>query len=124
MKNKEKVYEFLVQYYKEYGHEEAPKLDTAFLSQQLHMQRSNVSSLLNALVSEGKVKKYKGRPVLYQLVIVEDDAFDQLYGQDTFLKDPIETMKSALNFPDDARPRGMPLCIFKKNDQPEQYVRI
>lgn len=103
MKNKEKVYEFLVQYSKEYGHEEAPKLDTAFLSQQLHMQRSNVSSLLNALVSEGKVKKYKGRPVLYQLVIVEDDTFDQLYGQDTFLKDPIETMKSALNFPDEVK---------------------
>lgn len=101
MKNKQKVYEFLLHYSEEFT--EAPKLDTTFLSAQLHMQRSNVSALLNTLVVEGKVKKYKGRPVLYQIIINQDEAFTHLYGSETFLKEPIETMKAALHFPDDVK---------------------
>lgn len=101
MKNKQKVYEFLLHYSEEFS--EAPKLDTTFLSAQLHMQRSNVSALLNTLVAEGKVKKYKGRPVLYQLLMNQEEAFTHLYGRESFLKEPIETMKAALHFPDDVK---------------------
>ena len=47
--------------------EEIPKFETRFLSDQLNLQRSNVSSILNKLVEEGKLKKTNGRPVMFCL---------------------------------------------------------
>ena len=103
MKNKQRVYEFLVNYSRE-DQEEVPKCTTTFLSEQLAMQRSNLSAILNALVREGKVIKYRGRPVLYGVKPARaDSAFDSLYGKESFFKEAIETINAALNFPEETK---------------------
>ena len=83
--NKEKVFDFIVEYSKRFKtiNDETPKLDTQFLSEKLEMRRSNLSSILNQLVDERKIEKTKGRPVLYYLstdqeVQIENQVFDSL----------------------------------------------
>ena len=51
---KQLIYEFIVNYSNEFKQkeDEFPKIETTFLSEQLNMQRSNVSSALNQLVQE------------------------------------------------------------------------
>ena len=61
--NKERVYEFITTYSLEFEHDEYPRFTTNFLSGKLGMQRTNLSSILNQLVNEGKLIKQKGRPV-------------------------------------------------------------
>ncbi len=102
MKNKQRVYEFLVNYSMECGEE--AQCTTTFLSEQLAMQRSNLSAILNTLVREGKVIKYRGRPVLYGVKPARaDSAFDSLYGKESFFKEAIETINAALNFPEETK---------------------
>lgn len=105
--NKEKVFDFLVDYTKEYQavDEDLVKFDTIFLSQKLHIQRSNVSTILNQLVQEGKITKYNGRPVLYSLskdVRTSDtfDPFASLVGFDGSLEKEIQYIKAAITYPD------------------------
>ena len=76
--------------------EEYPQLTTLFLSEKLNMQRTNISTLLNQLVKEGKVKKIDGRPVLYQLVFNENEKrdFESLIGHDQSLKEAIMLAKA------------------------------
>ena len=42
-------------------------LSTNEIADAFQIQRSNVSSLLNTLVKEGKLEKTTGRPVLYRI---------------------------------------------------------
>ena len=101
---KEKVLEFIKEYSSDFTHDEFPKITTRFLSEKLKMQRTNLSSILNQLVNEGKLVKYNGRPVLYQLadenVSGNGDVFEQLVGYDTSLKEAIASAKAAVLYPE------------------------
>ena len=101
---KEKVLEFIKEYSSDLTHDEFPKITTRFLSEKLKMQRTNLSSILNQLVNEGKLVKYNGRPVLYQLadenVSGNGDVFEQLVGYDTSLKEAIASAKAAVLYPE------------------------
>ena len=104
--NKEKVFEFIVEYTKEFNSmdDEILKFDTNFISAHVGIHRSNVSTILNQLVEEGKVIKYKGRPVLYSLsnavkILVEDQSFTSLIGYDGSLQQAIQYTKAAIAYP-------------------------
>lgn len=104
--NKNKVFDFIVEYTQSFGtiEEEAPKFDTQFLSQQLGMQRSNVSSILNQLVDERKIDKFNGRPVLYSLnkdlkIQINTQDFSLLIGSETSLKEAVQYTKAAITYP-------------------------
>lgn len=100
---KEKVLEFITDYSSDLNYDEFPKITTRFLSEKLKMQRTNLSSILNQLVKEGKLIKYNGRPVLYQLAAVgvsKEEVFDQLIGQTTSLKEAIASAKAAVLYPE------------------------
>ena len=103
---KQLIYEFIVNYSNDFKQkeDEFPKIETTFLSEQLNMQRSNVSSALNQLVQEGKIVKHRGRPVLYTLadentVLHEYSVFSEMIGFDQSLKEPIQMIKVALSYP-------------------------
>ena len=98
---KEILLEFIKEYSNQYQMEEYPQLTTLFLSEKLNMQRTNISTLLNQLVKEGKVKKIDGRPVLYQLVFNENEKrdFESLIGHDQSLKEAIMLAKAAILYP-------------------------
>lgn len=100
--NKEKVYEFITTYSLEYEHDEYPRFTTNFLSQKLGMQRTNLSSILNQLVNEGKLIKQKGRPVMYQYINLSEEAeqvFKRLIGYDRSLKDAVAGAKATILYP-------------------------
>lgn len=101
---KEQVLEFIKEYSSDLTHDEFPKITTRFLSEKLKMQRTNLSSILNQLVKEGKLVKYNGRPVLYQLAdenaLIMGDVFEQLVGYDTSLKEAIASAKAAVLYPE------------------------
>lgn len=99
---KEKVYEFIMEYSSDLKHDEYPRFTTNFLSQKLDMQRTNLSSILNQLVKEGKLIKHNGRPVLYQYAdenTVQGDCFKDLIGYDQSLKKAIASIKAAILYP-------------------------
>ena len=100
--NKERVYEFITTYSLEYEHDEYPRFTTNFLSQKLNMQRTNLSSILNQLVNEGKLIKQKGRPVMYQYINLSEEAeqvFKKLIGYDQSLKDAVAGAKATILYP-------------------------
>lgn len=100
---KEKVLEFIQMYSSDMNCDELPKITTRFLSEKLDMQRTNLSSILNQLVKEGKLVKYSGRPVLYQLAgegIGQEDVFQRLIGYDHSYKEAISTAKAAVLYPE------------------------
>lgn len=101
---KEQVLEFIKEYSSDLTHDEFPKITTRFLAEKLKMQRTNLSSILNQLVNEGKLVKYNGRPVLYQLAdenaFGNGDVFEQLVGYDTSLKEAIASAKAAVLYPE------------------------
>lgn len=101
---KEQVLEFITEYSSDFIHDEFPKITTRFLSEKLKMQRTNISSILNQLVNEGKLVKYNGRPVLYQLADENTsgngDVFEQLVGYDSSLKEAIALAKAAVLYPE------------------------
>ena len=101
---KEQVLEFITEYSSDLIHDEFPKITTRFLSEKLKMQRTNISSILNQLVNEGKLVKYNGRPVLYQLADENNsgngDVFEQLVGYDSSLKEAIASAKAAVLYPE------------------------
>ncbi len=79
-------------------------IDTSTIANALGMQRSNVSTLLNQLCTEGKLKKTNTRPVLYILNSpnnqeIESNCFEQLIGYDGSLKNPIQLAKAAVLYP-------------------------
>lgn len=104
--NKDKVLSFVMEYDKECSSigNELIKFNTEFISEKTNIQRANVSTILNQLVNEGKIKKYLGRPVLYSLSEefkknIETDEFGCLIGSDTSLKEVIQYTKAAITYP-------------------------
>ena len=111
LNKKEKVYEFIAAYSSEYKHDEYPKFTTNFLSQKLGMQRTNLSSILNQLVKEGKLMKENGRPVLYQFIDLAADGeylLQELIGYDQSLKEAVAIAKAAILYPE-----GKPMILIK-----------
>lgn len=104
--NKDKVLEFVIEYNKECNSidEETIKFDTNFIADKTNILRSNVSTILNQLVSEGKIVKYAGRPVLYSLSEtyrkqMAGSDFKNLIGYEDSLAETIQFSKAAMTYP-------------------------
>lgn len=99
--NKEKTYDFLKLYAS--AHEDNG-VTTQYLAETLGIQRTNVSTALNKLVSEGRVVKTDGRPVLYkaksQLDIKKDRCFENITGATGSLERQIQLAKAAIIYPE------------------------
>jgi len=96
--SKEKVYDFL----KLHSSTGGEGVATDQLAQALGIQRTNVSSILNGLVQDGKAEKMGGRPVLYRIRAQDaenDDAFSNLVGHDGSLKRAVQLAKAAVLYP-------------------------
>ena len=79
-------------------------VETKKIAQDLNMQRSNVSSLLNELVKENLVLKSNSRPVLYRVNVStlqeeEINVFEQLVGEEGSLKNAKQLAKAAILYP-------------------------
>ncbi|NMC29090.1 MAG: PRD domain-containing protein [Pelolinea sp.] len=98
--NKEKVYDFLKLYAS--AHEESG-VTTQYLAATLDILRTNVSSILNTLVAEGRVIKTNGRPVLYTVAdrnnLSEEQCFENITGVRGSLRHPIQLAKAAVVYP-------------------------
>lgn len=100
--NKTKVLEFFLKYSSNHEFEKCPKFTTQYLSENLSMQRTNLSSILNQLVRDGDIIKINGRPVLYQLSeekCIKKDEFEALIGWDSSLKEAVMLAKAAILYP-------------------------
>ncbi|WP_305152025.1 PRD domain-containing protein [uncultured Dubosiella sp.] len=76
------------------------RFTTQELSEALHMQRTNLSKILNELVKENKVIKTSGRPVYYGLAKDhESSCFQKMVGCDSSLKQAMQLAKAALLYP-------------------------
>lgn len=100
---KDMIFEFIQQNIytnPEYAH----GIETRFIAEALGMQRSNVSTLLNKLVSEEKLVKSITRPVLYRLpdknnFSSEEECFSELVGENGSLCNAIQLAKAAILYP-------------------------
>lgn len=98
--NKEIIYDFIQLHFGQQG--ETQGLSTQYIAKTLNMQRSNVSSILNGLVEEGRVQKTSGRPVLYSLSQREEtreECFHELIGYDGSLRRAVSLSKAAVLYP-------------------------
>lgn len=99
--NKEKVYDFI----KLHGASDRNGgVSTSYIADALNMQRTNVSSILNLLVEEGRVDKTNGRPVLYRVGTMvgksKVDCFSELAGYEGSLKHVVQLAKAAVLYPE------------------------
>lgn len=99
--NKERILDFLkLQVVSNRPH----GISTQHIASALKIGRTNVSSLLNELVSEGRVEKTNGRPVLYYLAETAGDpghdCFSNMVGADGSLQHAIQLAKAALIYPE------------------------
>ena len=99
--NKEKVYDFI----KLHGaSDKNGGVSTSYIADALNMQRTNVSSILNLLVDEGRVEKSNGRPVLYRIGKwdgkLRTDCFSELAGYEGSLKHVVQLAKAAVLYPE------------------------
>lgn len=97
--NKEKVYDFI----RLHADEKADRgISTAYIADAMELQRTNVSSILNLLVQEGRIQKCNGRPVLYKVGREEstlEECFSDLIGADGSLRQTIQLAKAAVLYP-------------------------
>lgn len=100
---KEQIYEFIQ---KEFFAKEkyADGIDTLSVSTALHMQRSNVSAILNELVRDGELLKTATRPVKYTLATKKGEAEGQnqlgmLIGANGSLKNAVTIAKTSILYP-------------------------
>lgn len=102
--NKEKLYLYMQEMTGKKS-ENFPGFTTQELAEQLNLQRSNISALLNALVKEKKIVKLNGRPVYYQVRVqgrksaVEAACFQKLIGYDGSLKNAVQLAKAGIHYP-------------------------
>lgn len=98
--NKEKVYDFIRLHAAE---ENSEGVSTSYIAEALNLQRTNVSSILNTLVSEKRIRKTNGRPVLYHTKTPgekdADNYFSTLIGSGGSLKHAIQLAKAAILYP-------------------------
>lgn len=102
--SKETIYEFIQQeIYTNESHKDG--LQTKIIAESLGMQRSNVSTILNELIKEGKLVKTTTRPVYYQLPkqskpqLIEKSCFTKLIGHNGSLRNAIQLAKAAILYP-------------------------
>lgn len=98
--NKEKVYDFI----KLHADGECEGgVSTVYIAEAMDLQRTNVSSILNQLVADGKVQKSNGRPVLYSIHRNPSgnsgDCFSDLIGSSGSLKQAVQLAKAAVLYP-------------------------
>ncbi|HWS41841.1 MAG TPA: PRD domain-containing protein [Pseudoflavonifractor sp.] len=76
-------------------------VSTQYLADELGIQRTNVSSILNELVAEGAIGKRQGRPVLYYAwqESAESAAFKNLIGWNGSLRRAVQLAKAAALYP-------------------------
>lgn len=100
--NKDIVLEYIQHMNQENHLDETVFFTTQQLSKQLQMQRTNISTILNTLVKENKIRKLQGRPVKYCLYENVDEAscFHQLIGYDGNLKQAVQRAKAAILYPE------------------------
>ncbi|WP_300276070.1 PRD domain-containing protein [Peptacetobacter sp.] len=103
--NKDMVYEHMQRISNKYYGKERKFFTTKELAEELEMQRSNISSILNTLVKERKVEKSSGRPVLYSIFNLEgkkeeNSCFKKLIGYKSSLKNQVQLTKAALLYPE------------------------
>lgn len=84
--------------------EKSSGVETKVIAEKINMQRSNVSTLLNELVKEGKLDKTNTRPVLYKmpqqkLQFVENSCFTNLVGHNGSLRNSVQLAKAAILYP-------------------------
>lgn len=102
--NKELVFDFMQTYANRSNKGDVTGCSTQYLSEQLEMQRSNISAILNQLVKENRVEKMQGRPVLYRIAnlspsMKEVSCFKKLIGYDGSLKNAVQLAKAAILYP-------------------------
>lgn len=103
--NREIILQFMKENSDSTNYEISKGVSTQYLSECLVMQRTNISSILNALVKEGIVEKINGRPVLYKIRTKhslqngEQSCFNQLIGCDGSLKNAVQLAKAAILYP-------------------------
>jgi len=78
---------------------------TQNLADILHIQRSNISAVLNELVNENILEKSIGRPVLYNLKSENKDSetascFNKYIGHKGSLKNAVQLAKAAILYPE------------------------
>ncbi|MDD6194537.1 MAG: PRD domain-containing protein [Lachnospiraceae bacterium] len=120
--NKEKVYDFIQM------HSLAEKeggVSTSYIAEALSLQRTNVSSILNTLVNEGRIAKTNGRPVLYfidqDIHRKEEDCFQEMTGWNGSLKHGIQLAKAAILYPG----RSLNLLIVgEKGTGKKQFAKV
>jgi len=98
--NKEKVYDFIKLHA---GGRNDGGVSTVYIADAMELQRTNVSSILNQLVEEGRVQKTNGRPVLYSIRQNDTgnsgDCFSDLIGSSGSLKQEVQLAKAAVLYP-------------------------
>ena len=105
MTKKDEIFEYIVLCTQKCGAENRV-FTTQELSEALGMQRSNLSTLLNDLVAEGKLEKLPGRPVPYRIAKLsdggggEDSCFQRLLGHSGSLKQVTQLAKAAILYPE------------------------
>lgn len=101
--NKEIVFDFMQK--GAASQKEHPGYMTQDLSEQLHMQRPNVSAILNTLVKEHRIEKLSGRPVYYRVANLpnmqkkEESCFKKMIGYDGGMKNAVQLAKAAILYP-------------------------
>ncbi len=103
--NKERLYYYMQEMTSKSG-SDFKGFTTQQLADALKMQRTNLSALLNVLVTEKKVDKINGRPVTYKLaekmsLHEENTCFANLIGYKTTLKNAIQLAKAAILYPEE-----------------------
>lgn len=88
-------------------------VSTQYLADKLNIQRTNVSSILNELVSTGTIGKRSGRPVLYYAwqESAESAAFKNLIGWNAGLRRTVQLAKAAVLYPQ----RSLDILIAGEN---------
>lgn len=115
--NREQIYDFIQLRCSTSGGE---GVSTQYLAKALGIQRTNVSSILNALVEEGKVTKRNGRPVLYYIAQEGEaaDAFRNLIGWDGSLRRAVQLAKAAVLYPQ----RSLDILIYGENGVGKSFM--
>lgn len=103
--NKERLYSYMEEVtWKKSA--DFPGFTTQELAEQMNLQRSNLSALLNGLVKEKRIVKLGGRPVRYQIrsqnrmAAEEKSCFQRMIGADGSLKNAIQMAKAAISYPE------------------------
>lgn len=77
-------------------------VSTQYIADALRIKRSNASKLLNELITEGKIEKSTGRPVLYKAKVDKarkPQSFDKLVGIDGSLRRCERLIEAAVMYP-------------------------